>query len=129
VSDALELSERTWPHHESANTAKLHRKPVRERQGISYDQGRARQIAEETIRRAAVKNIPPDMKRCWDPPGGVLRRSDSTGDTGAVRGADALSDSRPLPVHTREETQRDRVRPRRGDHGRRRTRWSWMVRR
>ncbi|MFF6851766.1 DUF4158 domain-containing protein [Streptomyces antimycoticus] len=62
VRGALELPEGTGPHYESANTAKLHRKLVRERHGISYDQERARQIAEETIRRAAlVKNNPPDL--------------------------------------------------------------------
>ncbi|MGJ3561790.1 hypothetical protein ACR6C2_40255 [Streptomyces sp. INA 01156] len=41
VRGALELPEGTGPHYESANTAKLHRKLVRERQGISYDQERA----------------------------------------------------------------------------------------
>ncbi|MFF9142121.1 DUF4158 domain-containing protein [Streptomyces albogriseolus] len=62
VRGALELAEGTGPHYESVNTAKLHRKLVRERQGISYDQERARQIAEEAIRRAAlVKNNPPDL--------------------------------------------------------------------
>ncbi|MEU9056436.1 Tn3 family transposase [Streptomyces sp. NPDC048384] len=62
VRGALELPEGTGPHYESANTAKLHRKLVRERQGISYDQERARQIAEEAIRRTAlVKNNPPDL--------------------------------------------------------------------
>ncbi|KPI10981.1 protein of unknown function DUF4158, partial [Actinobacteria bacterium OV450] len=62
VRGALELPEGTEPHYESANTAKLHRKLVRERQGISYDQERARSIAEEAIRRAAlVKNNPPDL--------------------------------------------------------------------
>ncbi|KUL61210.1 hypothetical protein ADL28_15985 [Streptomyces violaceusniger] len=62
VRGALELPEGTGPHYESANTAKLHRKLVRERQGISYDQERARQIAVEAIRRAAlVKNNPPDL--------------------------------------------------------------------
>ncbi|WP_327725019.1 Tn3 family transposase [Streptomyces europaeiscabiei] len=58
----LELAEGTGPHYESANTAKLHRKLVRERQGVSYDQERARQIAEKAIRSAAlVKNNPPDL--------------------------------------------------------------------
>ncbi|MDH6623601.1 hypothetical protein M2271_001388 [Streptomyces sp. LBL] len=62
VRGALELPEGTGPHYESVNTAKLHRKLVRERQGISYDQERARNIAEEAIRRAAlVKNNPPDL--------------------------------------------------------------------
>ncbi|MFE2933633.1 DUF4158 domain-containing protein [Streptomyces sp. NPDC059278] len=62
VRGGLELAEGTGPHYESANTAKLHRKLVRERQGISYDQERARQIAEEAIRSAAlVKNNPPDL--------------------------------------------------------------------
>ncbi|NBM14242.1 DUF4158 domain-containing protein [Streptomyces sp. GC420] len=62
VRGALELAEDTGPHYESVNTAKLHRKLVRERQGISYDQERARQIAEEAIRSAAlVKNNPPDL--------------------------------------------------------------------
>ncbi|MFE7355489.1 DUF4158 domain-containing protein [Streptomyces sp. NPDC057543] len=62
VRGGLEIAEGTGPHYESANTAKLHRKLVRERQGISYDQERARQIAEEAIRSAAlVKNNPPDL--------------------------------------------------------------------
>ncbi|WP_327153331.1 DUF4158 domain-containing protein [Streptomyces tubercidicus] len=62
VRGALEMAEGTAPHYESVNTAKLHRKLVRERQGISYDQERARQIAEEAIRSAAlVKNNPPDL--------------------------------------------------------------------
>ncbi|MFJ2722942.1 hypothetical protein [Streptomyces sp. NPDC087437] len=42
VRGALELAEGTGPHYESVNTAKLHPKMVRERQGISYDQERAR---------------------------------------------------------------------------------------
>ncbi|MFF2845831.1 DUF4158 domain-containing protein [Streptomyces sp. NPDC058001] len=38
VRGALELPEGMGrPHYESANTAKLHRKLVRERQGVSYD--------------------------------------------------------------------------------------------
>ncbi|WP_411152435.1 DUF4158 domain-containing protein [Streptomyces sp. A30] len=62
VRGGLELAEGTGPHYESANTAKLHRKLVRERQGVSYDQERARRIAEEAIGRAAlVKNNPPDL--------------------------------------------------------------------
>lgn len=62
VRGALEMAEGAAPHYESVNTAKLHRKLVRERQGISYDQERARQIAEEAIRSAAlVKNNPPDL--------------------------------------------------------------------
>lgn len=34
---APELAEGTGPHYESVNAAKLHRKLVRERQGISYE--------------------------------------------------------------------------------------------
>lgn len=45
VRGALELPEGTGPHYESVNTAKLHRKLVRKRQGISYDQERARKDA------------------------------------------------------------------------------------
>ncbi|MET8326188.1 hypothetical protein [Streptomyces sp. NPDC005181] len=67
VRGALELAEGTGPHYESANTAKLHRKLVRERQGVSCDQERARQIAEEAVRRAGgageEQSAGPDQRR------------------------------------------------------------------
>ena len=45
-----------------ARSARLHRKQVRDRQGVTYDQRRARAVAEAAIREAALmKNHPPDL--------------------------------------------------------------------
>lgn len=62
VRQCLGLAPETEPDHGAARTARLHRKQVRERQGVTYDQRRARAVAEAAIREAAlVKNHPPDL--------------------------------------------------------------------
>ena len=49
-------------HPGAARTAKRHRSQVRSRQGVPYDQRRARALAAAEIRAAAlVKNYPPDL--------------------------------------------------------------------
>ena len=62
VRHCLGLAPETEPDHGAARTARLHRKQVRDRQGVTYDQRRARAVAEAAIREAAlVKNHPPDL--------------------------------------------------------------------
>ena len=58
----LGLAAETEPGHGAARTAKWHRGQVRKRQGVTYDMGRARVLAEAAIREAAqVRNHPPDL--------------------------------------------------------------------
>jgi hypothetical protein len=62
VRRCLELGPEVEPDHGAARTAKWHRKQVRVRQGVTYDQRRARVLAAKEIREAAlVKNHPPDL--------------------------------------------------------------------
>ncbi|HLN67654.1 MAG TPA: DUF4158 domain-containing protein, partial [Streptosporangiaceae bacterium] len=62
VRRCLGLDPETVPDHGAARTAKWHRKQVRVRQGVTYDQRRARALAAAEIRAAAlVKNHPPDL--------------------------------------------------------------------
>ena len=62
VRRCLGLHPETVPDHGAARTAKWHRKQVRVRQGVTYDQRRARALAAAEIRAAAlVKNHPPDL--------------------------------------------------------------------
>jgi TnpA family transposase len=62
VRRCLELGPEAEPDHGAARTAKWHRKQVRARQGVAYDQRRARALAAAEIRDAAlVKNHPPDL--------------------------------------------------------------------
>ncbi len=62
VRHCLGLAPETEPGHGAARTAKWHRGQVRKRQGVTYDMGRARALAEAAIREAAqVWNHPPDL--------------------------------------------------------------------
>ena len=62
VRRCLGLDPDTVPDHGAARTAKWHRRQVRARQGVAYDQRRARALAAAEIRAAAlVKNHPPDL--------------------------------------------------------------------
>ena len=62
VRHCLGLAPETEPGHGAARTAKWHRGQVRRRQGVTYDQRRARALAEAAIREAAqVRNHPPDL--------------------------------------------------------------------
>jgi hypothetical protein len=62
VRHCLGLGPEVEPDHGAARTAKWHRKQVRERQGVTYDQQRARAVAAAAIREAAlVKNHLPDL--------------------------------------------------------------------
>jgi hypothetical protein len=62
VRRCLELGPDVEPDHGAARTAKWHRKQVRVRQGVTYDQRQARALAAGEIREAAlVKNHPPDL--------------------------------------------------------------------
>jgi TnpA family transposase len=62
VRHCLGLGLDVEPDHGAARTAKWHRRQVRERQGVTYDQRRARAAAGAAIREAAlVKNHPPDL--------------------------------------------------------------------
>jgi hypothetical protein len=62
VRYCLGLAPEVEPDHGAARTARLHRSQVRERQGVTYGQRRARAVAEATIREAAlVRNHPPDL--------------------------------------------------------------------
>ena len=62
VRHCLGLAVEVEPDHGAARTAKWHRRQVRERQGVTYDQRRARAVAEAAIREAAlVRNHPPDL--------------------------------------------------------------------
>ena len=62
VRHCLGLAPETEPGHGAARTAKWHRGQVRKRQGVTYDMGRARVLAEPAIREAAqVRNHPPDL--------------------------------------------------------------------
>ena len=61
VRHCLGLAPETEPDH-GARTAKWHRGQVRKRQGVIYDMGRARALAEAAIREAAqMRNHPPDL--------------------------------------------------------------------
>ena len=51
VRHCLGLAPETEPGHGAARTAKWHRGQVRKRQGVTYDMGRARALAEGTARR------------------------------------------------------------------------------
>jgi hypothetical protein len=53
VRHCLGLAPETEPGHGAARTAKWHRGQVRKRQGVTYDMGRARALAEAAIREAA----------------------------------------------------------------------------
>ena len=62
VRRCLGLGPEVEPEHGAARTAKWHRQQVRARQGVTYDQRRARLLAAAAIREAAlVKNHPPDL--------------------------------------------------------------------
>jgi hypothetical protein len=62
VRRCLGVGPEAEPDHGAARTAKWHRKQVRARQGVTYDQRRARALAAAAIREAAlVKNHPPDL--------------------------------------------------------------------
>ena len=62
VRRCLGLDPEAVPDHGAARTAKWHRSQVRARQGVRYDQRRARALAAAEIRAAAlVKNRPPDL--------------------------------------------------------------------
>jgi TnpA family transposase len=62
VRRGLGLAPETEPDHGAARTAKWHRRQVRARQGVTYDQRRARAVAAAAIREATlVKNHPPDL--------------------------------------------------------------------
>lgn len=62
VRHCLGLAPETEPDHGAARTAKWHRGQVRKRQGVTYDQRRARALAAAAIREAAqVRNHPPDL--------------------------------------------------------------------
>lgn len=62
VRRAVELPEGTLPVYRAAKAMKNHRGLVRQRVGVAYDQGRARRIAEESIRKEATsKNRPADL--------------------------------------------------------------------
>ncbi|GAA3516090.1 hypothetical protein GCM10023075_78620 [Streptosporangium album] len=62
VRRCLGLADDVEPDHGAASTAKWHRKKIRARQGVVYDQPRARVIAAEAMSKAALaKNNPPDL--------------------------------------------------------------------
>ena len=62
VRRCLELEAEVEPRHGAPQTAKLHRKQIRARQGVKYDKHRAKAIAAAAIRKAAKsKNHPPDL--------------------------------------------------------------------
>ena len=62
VRHCLGLAPETEPGHGAARAAKWHRGQARTRQGVTYDMGRARVLAEAAIREAAqVRNHPPDL--------------------------------------------------------------------
>ncbi|HEY3957664.1 MAG TPA: DUF4158 domain-containing protein, partial [Streptosporangiaceae bacterium] len=62
VRHCLGLASEVEPDHGAARTAKWHRGQVRRRQGVTYDQRRARALAEAAMREAAlVRNHPPDL--------------------------------------------------------------------
>ncbi|MFI6684766.1 Tn3 family transposase [Streptomyces sp. NPDC050485] len=62
VRRAVELPEGTLPAYRAERTAKHHRGPVRKQAGVTYDQAKARQIVEQSIRKeAAAKNRPADL--------------------------------------------------------------------
>ena len=67
MRDCLGLALETEPGHGAARTGRWHRGQVRKRQGVTYDMGRARALAEAAIREAAqVRNHPPEPH--WRPP-------------------------------------------------------------
>jgi hypothetical protein len=62
VRRAAELPEGTLPVYRAERTVKHHRGLVRKQAGVTYDQAKARQIAEQSIRKeAAAKNRPADL--------------------------------------------------------------------
>lgn len=62
VRRAWELPEGTLPVYRVERTAKHHRGLVRKQAGATYDQAKARQIVEQSIRKeAAAKNRPADL--------------------------------------------------------------------
>ncbi|MEU1216379.1 Tn3 family transposase [Streptomyces sp. NPDC005790] len=62
VRRAVELPEGTLPVYRAERTAKHHRGLVRKQVGVTYDQAKARGIAEQSIRKeAAAKNRPADL--------------------------------------------------------------------
>jgi hypothetical protein len=62
VRRAVELPEGTLPVYRAERTAKHHRGLVRKQAGVTYDQAKARQIVEQSIRKeAAAKNRPADL--------------------------------------------------------------------
>jgi hypothetical protein len=62
VRQQLELAAGVVPTHESERSSKRHREWVRQRLGVTYDAGRAREVAEHAIRTAAaVKDNPADL--------------------------------------------------------------------
>jgi hypothetical protein len=70
VRHCLGLAPETEPDHGAAWTVRLHRKQVRERQGVTYDQWRTWAVAEAAIWEAALlKNHPPDERAGPQGPG------------------------------------------------------------
>ncbi|MET8054860.1 DUF4158 domain-containing protein, partial [Streptosporangium sp. NPDC005286] len=62
VRRSLALGPDVEPDHGAGRTAKWHRKQIRARQGVIYDQPRARAVAAKAIAEAALaKNNPPDL--------------------------------------------------------------------
>ncbi|WP_176482526.1 Tn3 family transposase [Streptomyces albidoflavus] len=62
VRRAVDLPEGTLPVYRAERTAKHHRSLVRKQAGVTYDQAKARQIVEQSIRKeAAAKNRPADL--------------------------------------------------------------------
>ncbi|WP_405984248.1 DUF4158 domain-containing protein [Streptomyces sp. NBC_00872] len=62
VRRAVELPERTLPVYRAERTAKHHRGLVRKQADVTYDQAKARQFVEQSIRKeAAAKNRPADL--------------------------------------------------------------------
>jgi hypothetical protein len=62
VRRCLELGAEVVPVHGSDRTQRVHRGLIRDRVGVVHDPARARQVAAEAIREAAlVKNNPPDL--------------------------------------------------------------------
>ncbi|WP_456154250.1 DUF4158 domain-containing protein [Streptomyces goshikiensis] len=62
VRRAVELPEGTLPVYRAERTAKQHRGLVRKQAGVTYDQAKARQVVEQSIRKeAAAKNRPADL--------------------------------------------------------------------
>jgi hypothetical protein len=76
VGEAADLNDELAGLGEAARTARLHRKQVRERQGVTYERRRARAVAEAAIWEAAlVKNHPPDLRAGPQGPGPLPLRA------------------------------------------------------